>query len=181
MKRKKILPILLAIWPYIIMVPSLFEDEIMQVLLYLYFPLTLVVYVWNVINAFRYKGEDTVKELAFYNMVVKIVHIPFYLGVFVVGAVFLMASVVPALVLVTPMVLIYLIITDVILLAVSSMYGVNAIRNAYKAGMITAKSAVKNLIMHFIFVFDVISAIHIYCKVRKISKGNEKGGSYDQY
>ena len=147
------------------MFPSLFEGEITSVLLYLYLPLTIVVYVWNVMNAFRYDGENAAKELAFYNMVIKIIHIPFYLGVFILGTMFLLASVVPALIFFTPMVLIYLIITDIILLVVSSMYGVNAIRRASKNGLITGKSAIKNLVMHFVFILDVISAINIYCKI----------------
>lgn len=91
----------------------------------------------------------------------------FMAGVFILGMMFLLASVVPALIFFTPMVLIYLIITDFILLVVSSMYGLNAIRNATGNGLITGKSAIKNLVMHFVFILDVISAINIYCKIKK--------------
>lgn len=162
------LPILLAIWPYMIAVFSLFEgNTTMKVVLYLYYPATAVVYIWNIINAFKYKGQNIAKELAFFNMIIKIAHIPFYLIIFAIGLMFLLASVVPALTFFTPMILINLFITDIILLFISSMYGVNAIRYAYKERMITGKSAIKNLIMHFIFVLDVISAINIYCKVKK--------------
>lgn len=147
----------------------------MTVVLYLYFAATAVVYIWNIINAFKYKGQNTAKELAFFNMIIKIVHIPFYLSVFAIGAMFLLTSVVPALTFVTPIILINLFITDIILLFISSMYGVNAIRHAYKGRMISGKSAIKNLIMHFIFVLDVISAINIYCKVKK-----QKGECQDE-
>lgn len=171
MKKEKVLPILLVIWPYLIMAFGLLEGEtLITVALYLYLPVTAVVYIWNIVNAWKYKGENTAKELAFFNMLIKAVHIPFYLGVFLIGAIFLLASVVPALIFFTPMVLISLFVTDVILLVVSSMYGVNAIRYAYKEGLITRKSALKNLIMHFIFVLDIISAVNIYCKVRKHSE-----------
>ena len=165
--KRKILPVLLAVWPYMIMIPGLFEGKAASILLYLYGPLTIAVYAWNIINAFKYEGEHADRELAFYNMLIKLIHIPFYLGVFILGVMFLLASVVPALIFFTPMVLIYLIFSDMILLVVSSMYGVNAIRKANRCGILTGKSTVRNLIMHFIFVCDVISAIHIYYKIRK--------------
>lgn len=165
--KRNILPVMLAVWPYMIMLPGLFEGKLASILLYLYFPLTIVVYVWNMINAFKYEGENAARELAFYNMLIKLIHIPFYLGVFILGMMFLLASVVPALIFFTPMVLIYLIFSDMVLLVVTSMYGVNAIRKANRNGILTGKSAIINLTMHFIFIGDVISAIHIYRRIKK--------------
>lgn len=66
--KTKILSVFLAVWPYMIMIPGLFERKAASILLYLYFPLTVVVYVWNIINAFKYEGEHAARELAFYNI-----------------------------------------------------------------------------------------------------------------
>lgn len=168
LKKEKILPILLAIWPYLIGLFVLFEyDTDVTILLYLYYAATAVIYIGNIINAFKYQSENEIKELSFYNMLIKLVHIPFYLMVFVIGAMFSVAIAVPALTFVTPILLTVFFITDAILMFTSSMYGVNAIRKAYRAGVITRKSAIKNVIMQFVFVLDVISAVRIYCEVRR--------------
>ena len=72
MKKEIILPILLAILPYLIMTFGLLEGEtLITVALYLYLLFTAVVYIWNIVNAWKYKGENTAKELAFFNMLIK--------------------------------------------------------------------------------------------------------------
>ena len=164
---KKLWPVLLMIWPYILGFWGDLEEVVGTEMAEVYLFFSVVVYVFNIINAFLYKGENAAYELARFNMIMKIVHVPYYLLVFVIGGLFLGASVVPAFVLITPIMLIPLFVTDVLLLVTSSMYGLNAIRRARKSGFISRKVAFKNLVMHFIFVLDVVSAINIFVKIRK--------------
>lgn len=72
---KKLLPIILMIWPYMVMVLGKVENETLSSLLTgLYVLLTMVVYVANIINAFRSKEP---RSLAIFNVLIKAVHIPF--------------------------------------------------------------------------------------------------------
>lgn len=169
--KKWIWPLLLLIWPYVLNLVNYIENENIQtIILYLYFFFTIVVYVGNIINAFRYKKDNDMYELAFINMILKIVHIPFYLSIFLIGLVFLFASVVPALVFITPMILFYLFMIDILLMITTSMYGVNVIKKAVQSHVVTKKKAIIHLILHFIFVTDVISSIYLFIKVRKYNK-----------
>ncbi len=171
MKKQKILPIILAVWPYLILLlPLMKGDILMKLFVYGYMAGTAVVYIMNIINAFRYKSETAAKDLAFYNMVIKAVHIPFYLAVFGIGLIFILASVVPALIFFSPFVVITLFTVDIFLMFTSSMYGVSAIIKAAAEGTISKKSAVKNAIMHFVFVLDIISAVNVYKKIKSVNK-----------
>lgn len=62
-------------------------------------------------NAWMYKGENACYRLAFFDMLIKLLHIPFYLLVFLVGVLMFVAMVVPALV---HGILHFLFVTDVI-------------------------------------------------------------------
>lgn len=168
---KKILPILLMIWPYVLILFNSLENEtVASIIVSLYLILTVAVYVSNVINAFKYSGDNASYELALFNMLMKIVHIPFYLAVFGIGVLFLFASVVPALLFVTPILILSLVVIDILLLLTSSMYGINAIRKARENDLITTKFATVNTLMHFFFVTDVISSIFVYLRIRKQRK-----------
>ena len=163
---KKLLPIILMLWPYMVVVLGKVENEKLSSLLTgAYILLTIVVYVANIVNAFQCKDP---RSLAIFNAVIKIAHIPFFLAIFVLGIGFLFASVVPAMILVTPFLMVILFIVDVLLMLTSSMYGINAIRRAYSAGQISGTFAIVNGILHFFFVADTISAIIVLCKVKKV-------------
>lgn len=163
---KKLLPFILMIWPYMVAVLGKVENENLSSLLSgLYIILTVVIYVLNIINAFTYRNS---RGLALYNVLIKLVHIPFYLIIFVLGLGFLFASVVPAMILVTPFLIVILFIVDVLLLLTTSMYGINAIRRAYMEGQITLTFAIVNGILHLFFVTDIVSAILVACKVKKV-------------
>lgn len=84
------------------------------------------------------------------------------------GIGFLFASVVPAMLLVTPFLIVILFIVDVFLMLTSSMYGISAIFRAYKDGQITLTFAIVNGILHCFFVTDFVSAIIVACKVKKV-------------
>lgn len=109
---------------------------------------------------------------------IKLVHIPFYLLVFIAGVALLAASVVPGLILVTPIVVIGLMIGSFCLLVTTSMYGINALVRAVKLREISVAYAVIHGILHFIFVTDTISAVLIFIKIRKKKKAKIQGYVY---
>lgn len=163
---KKVLPIILIVWPYMVAILGKVENDNLNSLLSgLYVLMTIAIYVANIVNAFTYRNS---RGLALFNVLIKIVHIPFYLITFILGIGFLFASVVPAMIFVTPFLIIILFIVDVLLMLTSSMYGINAIRRAYTEGQISLTFAIVNGILHFFFVTDTISSIIVACKVKKV-------------
>lgn len=169
---RKILPVILMVWPYLYFVTTVFFDkigeEVYTPISNIYFALTLVVYILNIWNAFTYPREEMGKELAFYDMVAKLVHIPFYLCVFILGIILVLAMVVPGMVFVSPIVITILAVIDFFLMVTSSMYGINAAFKLSKNGILTTSTAVLYSVLHLIFVADVISAVLLYRKSRKI-------------
>lgn len=170
-KKKRFFPITLAVWPYLCVAAFILmfsaNETLGEIFLWGGMLLTPIVYISNIIYACICKEEDSYYHLAFWNMVIKLVHIPFYLGVFLLGILLLMIAVVPAFIFVSPFLIVLLIIVDVFLLITSSMYGVNALIRAGRKQAVSKKYVVINIILQFLFIADVISAIVLYIKVRK--------------
>lgn len=168
---KKYLPLILMVWPYLFAVffilPDGLSENIYMFLLFAYIILTVLVYILNIGNAFTYNGNEAARKLAFYDMVIKLFHIPFYLCVFVVGIVCIVAMVVPAFVLVSPLIIMMLFVIDCFLMLTSSMYGLSAAIKSSRQGMISKKAALLHGIFHCIFVADIISAIILYRKIKR--------------
>lgn len=163
-------PLTLVIWPYLFFFGCLIvadNERLQKVFLVVYSILTIMVYLSNIAYACTRKGEDSYYHLAFWNMLIKLIHIPFYLFTFLMGVLFLLASVVPALIFVTPFIIMMLFIIDVFLMITSSIYGINALIRAGYRQVVSREYAVINSILHFIFVADVVSAVVFYIKVRK--------------
>ncbi len=93
--KNKISPIILMMWPYayllymVIPAGTILYDNFTTI----YIALTVFVYGINIWNALRCSDKKFAKDYAFWNMIIKLFHIPFYLGVFALGAVFLLAMV----------------------------------------------------------------------------------------
>ena len=159
------------VWPYLFalyaMLPDGLGENIYTVLLLAYIFLTILVYVLNIRNAFTYNENDAALKLAFYDMIIKLIHIPFYLCVFVVGVVCILAMVVPALIFVSPMIVMILFLIDCFLLLTSSMYGISAAIKSSREGIISKKAALLHGIFHCIFVTDIISAIVLYREIKR--------------
>lgn len=170
MKTKKWLPILLAVWPYLVLLLMVVlgkeENPFYGFILQLLIAATAVIYILNIINAFTYKAENE-GQLAFWDMLIKLIHIPFYLIVFVVGAVFLLAMVVPALLFVSPFLVFMLAVIDFFLMLTSSSYGIHALIRAKQSGRVSVKFAVIHSILHLFFVMDVISAVIVFAKLKR--------------
>lgn len=116
----------------------------------------------NIVNAFTYKEENVEYKLLKYDMLMKIIHIPFYLYVF------MMAMFVPALLFISPFVIMYYMLIDFFLMMTTSMYGINVVISLTRKRMISKKLAFIHSILYCIFVMDVISAIVLFKQVKKI-------------
>lgn len=169
---KKYLPFILMAWPYLlfassVMFPDGFGGIIDIVLVLAYIILTIPVYVLNIRNALTYSGNEAALKLAFYDMMIKLIHIPFYLCVVVIGLLCIMAMVVPAFVFVSPTIVMMLFLIDWFLMLTSSMYGISAAMKSSEEGLISKKAALLYGIFHCLFVTDVISAVILYWKIKR--------------
>lgn len=170
MRNKWIFPaIILMIWPYLFFLcflfPSKAENEL-KVFLYTYTVMTAAVYAANILYACLSR-KHSVENLAFWDLVIKAVHIPFYLIVFAIGIFSMLMMVVPAFSLVSPMIVAMLSIIDYLLLITSSAYGINALWKAKREKTVTQKYAVLHTILHLFFITDIISSKCVYCNIRK--------------
>lgn len=171
-KIRKILPVILMIWPYLIALVAILPDElgVVQGFFAAYVIFTIVVYGFNIWNAFTIPYEDYECRLTFYDMLIKLIHIPFYTGVFMIGLLLALAMVVPAFLLVSPILISFMAAIDFGLMLTSSMYGISAIVRQSRKNAISKRTASLHIVLHFIFVADVISAICIYRKSKKLKK-----------
>ena len=69
---------------------------------------TIAVYGLNIVNAFRGFDKQEGEKLAFYDMLIKLIHIPFYILVFVLGMLLAAVMVVPIFVMLTPFLILML-------------------------------------------------------------------------
>lgn len=127
----------------------------------------------NIWNAFTFPEDDGGHRLAFWDMLLKLVHIPFYAGVFVIGVVLFFAMVVPVLTFISPIIIIILAAIDYFLMLTSSMYGISAAIKAAKKGILSRLSAGLYSIFHCMFVADLVSAVLLHGKIKKELKTEE--------
>ncbi len=167
-KVKKVFPILLAIWPYTIVVPCFVgAEELAAWFLGGFILFGTLILILNIINAFTYSGENASYELAFWNMLIKLIHIPFYVAIFLMGVLLLLASVVPALIFFTPFMTMLLIIAAAILMITTSMYGINALMWEGRWGRVSIVYMVGMIVMHLCFVLDMIASVILFVQMKQ--------------
>jgi len=175
-KLRKILPVILMIWPYLFLIGLWVACDLGDNGLSWFTGLsmlgTIAVYGLNIVNAFRGFDKEEGEKLAFYDMLIKLIHIPFYILIFVFGMVLVAVMVVPVFVMLTPFLILMLAIGDFFLMITSSMYGISAALRLGKAGEISKTASVVHFILHFFFVADVISAIVLYRTAKKKKQEN---------
>ncbi|MCH4191606.1 MAG: hypothetical protein LKF52_04790 [Butyrivibrio sp.] len=189
-KMKKVLPVLLMIWPYLPLI-LLFTDSY-RILMDVYLGFTGPVYILNIVNVFTCRSADPAKETAHCGMLLKLLQIPFYLLFFIIwiqlfaSKVISMSSSAPQFLFdMTSVVDILLMIiasrygVDVeallgmltgiyaLLMITSSMYGVSAAVKGVRSGQISRRKAVLLSVMHFIFALDVIGAVMMHASMKK--------------
>ncbi len=158
-------PVILMVWPYLSVLALFLPGYRVTLPIYIFF--TLIVYAFNIWNAWTYPYAESGQSPVFWNMAVKLVHIPFYTGVFAMGCLLLLAMAVPAFLLVSPVLLAALALEDVCLMLTSSMYGISAAVRLRQKGLISSRSAILHILMHLFFVTDVVSAVCLYRQGRK--------------
>ena len=158
-------PVILIIWPYLLVFCLFLPGYRFTLPFYAFF--TAIVYIFNIWNAWTYPYGETRRDLIFWNMLVKLIHIPFYAGVFALGCLMLLAMAVPAFLLVSPVLLSILATTDICLMLTTSMYGISAVVRLRKEGRISSRSALLHIILHLFFVTDVVSAVCLFYKSQK--------------
>ena len=66
---------------------------------------------------------------------------------------------------------------DYVLLLLTSAYGFASVVRARKQGLITGVAATVLLVLHLLFVTDVVAAIVLHSKVRKAERALASGGA----
>lgn len=118
----------------------------------------------NMIYAFLLgkHGEKSI-VLLFWDIILKLCNIPIYIMSFILG---LEMALLPAGIAMT----VAIVILNYVLLLSTSMYGVSGLLKAIREKKITKITAVINIILHFLFCVDVISAITMFCVVKAKEK-----------
>ena len=173
---RRILPIVLTVWPYVIVLyifrDSLgvrnLPDAVEQNFGLIYAALTFVVYGLNIWNAVTWPKEGTGKSLAFYNMIMKLIHIPFYILVFLLGVALFGSMVVPALLFISPALIMFLVFVDFLLMMTTSMYGISAAWQMAQKNVLPKIEATIFTVVHMIFVADVFGAIALFLRRRGV-------------
>ena len=127
-------PVLLALWPYLMLAAALLPEETAAAAAELWWLLTPAVLLANLWNACTLGDPGRSVRTCLW---VKLVHIPFYLLLFAAGAVMVLAMVVPAFTLLTPLLLLMLAGMEWVLLAVGSSYGIAGALGLRRAGVFT--------------------------------------------
>jgi len=166
------LPIwVLMVWPYIIFLGMLVPNASF---FGIYCLLTLLLCVVNIVNACKYTGENTAKELSLWGMVTKLVHMPFYVAVMLFSAMLIMSIVSGAGISQVPPIVLFLIIFAFFFMITSSLYCAKAAMAGHEKGVIKKEHAMMFSICSFMFVGDIICAILIFSKIKqnkKVKKG----------
>ena len=161
---KKFFPFILLVWPCLFF-PAIYLDSLTPESglprMLIYCILTPIIYIISIICALLTKNTKT---LAKWNVALKLCHIPSYLFVFLIGLASAVAMIkLPFTALIIPI----LVVIDVLLLCTTSAYGVCALVRSKQEGRISTAFMVVNIILHFLFVWDVVSSIIVCCKIRK--------------
>ena len=97
------------------------------------------------------------------NMVIKLVHIPAYVLIFVLGLAFMVT-------IFTFAITIILVIFDMMTIFMTGLIGLSGVIRACCEKKISIKSAIIHGILQFVFCLDVFSAVIAYRKVKKSSQ-----------
>ena len=167
--KKYLAPLSLALCPYgfllLALIPDAWIENLPMAVFFGLLAIQLVIVVCNI----RYvrNSEAAPVELAKWELLIKLAHLPYYLAVFAICLMLLIAIAVPAFMMAVLFFVPWAVITDVILMLASSCYGFSAIRRAKSAGSLEPGAALRHTVAHCIFVADVISAFLLWRKLKK--------------
>lgn len=100
------------------------------------------------------------RQTAFFNMLIKLVQIPAYLAIFVLGVLFFIT-------IFTYAFSVFFVLFDCITIFLTGLVGLTANLRLYKEHKCSGSFAALNSVCQFIFCIDVISAVVVYVYSRK--------------
>lgn len=128
----------------------------------------------NIVNGvIMCKRKESLRTVSFWNLVIKLAHIPFYFIIFIIGILSGLLGLIPVpfMIFVGAGIVISLVVLDYMMLVISSIYGIAAINIGKYHGIFSRTEAMWYVILHFIFCADVVIAAIIYGRARNcISK-----------
>ncbi len=104
--------------------------------------------------------EWDARQTAFFNMLIKLIHIPSYLVIFILGLLFFIT-------IFTFAFSIFFMIYDAVTIFITGLVGLSANIRLYKEHKCSQGFAVINSILQFVFCVDVVSAVIVYINSRK--------------
>lgn len=158
---------LLMVWPYIF-IAGLFLGG--SSFLGIFCIWTLALCIANIMNAWKYSGDTVAKDLGFWGMITKLVHMPFYVVAFVMGLLGMLSMATDPTAGGSPVTLLFMFIMSMILMIQSSVYCTKAVFAAAEMKIIKKESAMLYATTSFIMFADVICGILIYSKIKKMKK-----------
>lgn len=102
-------------------------------------------------------------ELARANMILKLIPVPAYILIFLIGCAFLIT-------IFTFAISIILMLLDGMAIVLSGLIGVAAVKRNHSDKILSTKEMVVHGILQFVFCADVVSAIVVFCKARRAKK-----------
>ena len=100
------------------------------------------------------------RQTAFFNMLIKLVQIPAYLAIFVLGVLFFLT-------IFTYAFSVFFVLFDCITIFLTGLVGLTANLRLYKERKCSGSFAALNSVCQFVFCIDVISAVIVYICSRK--------------
>lgn len=175
---KRIVPsILVAIFPYMVvlylcwimnLLPVPFPANWTSASIYICIFLTWLVCgigaIWLVV--LNTSSKTDVRTAARNNMIIKLVQIPAYILLFLVGVVF-------AMFVFTIFITFSIILIDVMAISLSGINGVFVVCKCGKTGLLKVDGAVLFSLSQFVFCVDVVCAVLLYLKVKRAIVHNE--------
>lgn len=166
---KKCIPLIaFIVAPYlffllIILLPSLpifYYCNGYQIIFISFLIITVLFYIPAIIYSFFFAKKAESKQLIFWAMIMKIVNIPIFAVMFIIGFFFFILPL--GFVITIPVV-----IFDLFMLIPSSIYAVHGLSKAYEEGKISFNMSLLNVFLNFIFCTDVVSSVTIYFILKK--------------
>lgn len=160
--KKRFLPILAGLWPYLLVGTFLmliwFTPDILASVNPVLILFVMVLLGPALGTIFLFLGLKSKKLspalLAKWNLTAKLIHIPFYIVMFLLGF------------LVAPLAAPFFFILDVMALSTSSGIGIAAVLRARREGLLSIWETVVHTLLHCFFVTDVVSAFLINKRLR---------------
>lgn len=173
---KKLLPFLFTlIYPYCVVMAliclftglwmeSVFNNDILILILVLGL-ISFAAFISVIIGSvFRLVKKTPSSDLLQINMVIKLIHIPAYIAIFLFGLLCMLT-------IFTVGISFVLVIYDVLAILFSGMIGLVGVIQAFREKKLSLGKAVTHGIFQFVFCIDVISSIIVYRKVLKCQSG----------